>query len=310
MRDHPKWMSLSPLAYKLGVRMVLWATQHSRGTGFVPEFVAREYAGTKTMAKKLTDELRGCGVKFGRSGVLDSAEGGYVVHDLLTGDEPSSPVRSLTKSEAGRLGGQASVEARKAASGSASPKQNVSASDGASGSASASTGQAAPDLSFQDHSGSSSSGSESDPPLAPHGEPKPTSAAASLGVQSQRVFDFWREDTGHRAAIFDRKRRKRIEARLREGRTEAELKRAIRNRRLNRFLMGENDQGTVYDGIETLLRDAAQVEKLLSLAPDGASLPAATGAPPPADLAAAAKAKADAIETLMRTKHAAARGAS
>jgi hypothetical protein len=162
MRDHPKWLSLSPLAYKLGVRLVLWAVQHSRGSGFVPEFVVREYAGTKTMATKLAKELGECGKKFGRAGILDTAEGGYVVHDLLTDDEPAdAPRRPLTKAEAGRIGGQASVEARKAASGSASPKHPASASVGASGSASASTGQAAPDPTCQEDSGYSSKTSSS-----------------------------------------------------------------------------------------------------------------------------------------------------
>jgi hypothetical protein len=169
MRDHPKWLALSPLAYRLGVRLVLWANQHSK-SAFVPEFVVKEYAGTTTMARKLARELVECGARFGKSGVLETCEGGYIVHDLLTeaeleatGAAHQGPVRPLSKSEAGRLGGQRSVEARRAASGSASPKQepvlrssNAEANPGASGSASASTGQAGPDLTYQDDSGSSS----------------------------------------------------------------------------------------------------------------------------------------------------------
>jgi len=191
MRDHPKWLALSPLAYRLGVRLVLWAIHHSRA-GFVPDFVVKEYAGTKVMAKKLSGELTGCGRKFGKAGILDLAEGGFVVHDLIApgGEDDDSPGRRvLTKSEAGRIGGQASVEARRAASGSASPKQasllrasSAEASESASGGASGLLDQAAHDPTYQDHSGSGSSGSESDPPSPPL-----PSAPEATGTASRRT---------------------------------------------------------------------------------------------------------------------------
>lgn len=79
------------------------------------------------------------------------------------------------------------------------------------------------------------------------------------------VFEFWKQARKKPRAKFDRKRRKRIEARLREGFTPEQLKAAISNARNDPFLMGENENCRVYDGIETLLRDAAQVERLLAL---------------------------------------------
>lgn len=80
-----------------------------------------------------------------------------------------------------------------------------------------------------------------------------------------QVFEFWRENTGHGRSVLDRKRAARIAARLREGFTAERLCAAIANRRNDPFLMGANDTGRVFDGIETLLRDAAQVERLEKL---------------------------------------------
>lgn len=80
-----------------------------------------------------------------------------------------------------------------------------------------------------------------------------------------RVFEFWRQDTGHYRTTLDSKRRGRIKARIREGFTYERMTAAIVNRRNDPFLMGQNDTGRVFDGIETLLRDAAQVERLEEL---------------------------------------------
>jgi hypothetical protein len=80
-----------------------------------------------------------------------------------------------------------------------------------------------------------------------------------------KVFDAWKQDTGHHRAKLDQKRTSRIKARLREGFTAEELIQAIAHRRNDPFLMGENDTGRVYDGIQTLLRDSEQVERLLGL---------------------------------------------
>lgn len=79
------------------------------------------------------------------------------------------------------------------------------------------------------------------------------------------VFEFWRTDTGRQRTKLDSKRKARIAARLREGFTVGDLCEAIRNRRNDRWLMGLDDSPRVYDGLETLLRDAAQVERLRDL---------------------------------------------
>jgi hypothetical protein len=90
----------------------------------------------------------------------------------------------------------------------------------------------------------------------------------------RRVFDAWQQDTGHHRAILDKKRGRKILQRLQEGFTPERLILAITHRRNDPWLMGKGDSPRVYDDIETLLRDAAQVERLERLseprAPGGA----------------------------------------
>jgi hypothetical protein len=86
-----------------------------------------------------------------------------------------------------------------------------------------------------------------------------------VGDGSLAVWEAWKHDTGHHRAKFDDKRRKRIQARLNEGFAPDELIAAISNRHHDPWLMGHNDTGKVFDGLETLLRDAAQVERLRDL---------------------------------------------
>lgn len=96
-------------------------------------------------------------------------------------------------------------------------------------------------------------------------ESKSTAARDRRQADAIRVFEFWRQDTGHHRSKLDAKRRKRIEARLRDGFTADELIDAIKRRRNDPFLMGGGPDGRVFDGIETLLRDVAQVERLRDL---------------------------------------------
>lgn len=181
---------------------------------------------------------------------------------------------SSKRAEAGRLGGRRSAEARLEANGSNRPSKRE-AKDEANGQAKLGFASgSAEDLTYQDNSGSSSGDPEdqaSDPPKppaeAPKQNPKQTDEANAEADQALRglvlrVFAAWQEDTGHRGAMLDRKRGKRIAARLREGFTPERLIKAITNRRNDPFLMGRNDAGRTYDDIETLLRDAAQVERL------------------------------------------------
>ena len=93
-----------------------------------------------------------------------------------------------------------------------------------------------------------------------------TAASAARTNDAKTVFEAWKQDTGHTQAKLDNKRLARIKARLKDGFTVEQLIQAIKNRRFDSWLMGTDSKShKVYDGIETLLRDTAQVEKLLDL---------------------------------------------
>jgi hypothetical protein len=99
------------------------------------------------------------------------------------------------------------------------------------------------------------------PPQSP-AEPAPTGPV-------RQVFDAWLEEhvapEHHAKCKLNGKRRRVIEARLREQYRPEQLIDAIRGVKLSRYHMGENDTGTRYTDLVTILRDGAQVEKFEAL---------------------------------------------
>jgi len=84
----------------------------------------------------------------------------------------------------------------------------------------------------------------------------------ALGEQVRQVYEAWVEIMGKNAgAKLNDKRRSKIEARLREQYSVEELIAAIHGARANPWMMGDNDRGTPYNDIVTILRDGATVEK-------------------------------------------------
>lgn len=105
-----------------------------------------------------------------------------------------------------------------------------------------------------------------DPPN-PHGGDASSLGEDSDAVFVSKVFDYWRKVHDHPRAKLDGKRRRRILARRREGFTGKELCQAIKGAKLDAHLMGESrsSEGRVYDGLQTILRDAEQVERLMGM---------------------------------------------
>ncbi|MCW2488909.1 phage replication protein, partial [Candidatus Symbiopectobacterium sp. NZEC127] len=94
-------------------------------------------------------------------------------------------------------------------------------------------------------------------------EEEPAAQPVSQAIKT--VFSHWQAEHNHLTSKLDPKRRKRINARLEEGFSVAELCKAISGAKYDPWLMGKNPSNRRYDGIETILRDAAQVEKLRDL---------------------------------------------
>lgn len=83
--------------------------------------------------------------------------------------------------------------------------------------------------------------------------------------QVAAVFDHWRLTMNHQRSVLDDKRRKLIEARMKDGYSIDDLKAAITGCSLSPFHMGQNEQGARYDGLELILRDGSKVDKFLAI---------------------------------------------
>lgn len=89
----------------------------------------------------------------------------------------------------------------------------------------------------------------------------------------EQVFAAWQASTGKRRAKLDAKRRRIIDRALKDYPLDDVLA-AVDGWRYSPHHRGENRDGTVYDDLGLLLRDAAHIEKFRDLAIDG---PPATG---------------------------------
>lgn len=74
------------------------------------------------------------------------------------------------------------------------------------------------------------------------------------------VFEHWQKVFSHPKAVLDDKRRRLIDARLKQF-TVDDLKAAIDGYKLSPFHQGQNDDGKVFDSVELIMRDAHHVEE-------------------------------------------------
>lgn len=97
-------------------------------------------------------------------------------------------------------------------------------------------------------------------------EASPSSATPTSQPWVQEVFEHWQREWGHPEAKLDDKRRKRISARLKDF-TVDQLCHAISGFKHSAWHCGTDPKGDgkVYDGLQTLLRDNAQVEEGMRL---------------------------------------------
>lgn len=89
-------------------------------------------------------------------------------------------------------------------------------------------------------------------------------AQSARREQVAAVFDHWRITMDHPRSVLDDKRRRLIEARMKDGYSTDDLKAAITGCSRSPFHMGQNEQGTRYDGLELILRDGSKVDKFLA----------------------------------------------
>lgn len=94
---------------------------------------------------------------------------------------------------------------------------------------------------------------------------------------AQRVFEHWRQKLRPKA-VFDQKRRTKVEARLKEGYSVEDLCRAVDGCAQTPHNMGQNDRGERYDDLELICRDAAHVDRFMR---NAGSTPRPSAASPP-----------------------------
>jgi hypothetical protein len=93
-----------------------------------------------------------------------------------------------------------------------------------------------------------------------------SSASPPVATPVEQVFQHWQQEWGHAKAMLDPKRRRLIDARLKNFSVQ-QLRDAISGFKNSPWHTGEDPKGngTVYDGLQTLLRDTAQVEEGMRL---------------------------------------------
>lgn len=84
---------------------------------------------------------------------------------------------------------------------------------------------------------------------------------------AQQVFEHWRGAMGKGAgAKFSSERRKKVEARLKDGFTVEQLCKAIDGCAGSSWHMGQNDRGKRFDDLELICRDVRRVEDFIATA--------------------------------------------
>ena len=86
----------------------------------------------------------------------------------------------------------------------------------------------------------------------------------------RHIFDHWCSAMGKRkSAKMTSDRRTKIQARLRDGYSVADLEQAITNAAADSWTMGDNDRHKAFNDITTLFKGGASVDRYLDMAPAG-----------------------------------------
>jgi uncharacterized protein YdaU (DUF1376 family) len=98
------------------------------------------------------------------------------------------------------------------------------------------------------------------PSPSPSPTKKPIKEPLSASADVQAVFDYWRQRMNHPKAAFDDKRKKLIKKAIELGYTTTDLFAAIDGCAKSPFHMGQNDNNTMHDDLELILRNAGKID--------------------------------------------------
>lgn len=80
----------------------------------------------------------------------------------------------------------------------------------------------------------------------------------------REVFEHWQTVMNHPTAKLGSDRKRIISARLKDGYTVEDLQNAITGCSLSPYHMGQNEQGTRYDGLDLILRNSEKVDSFIA----------------------------------------------
>lgn len=105
------------------------------------------------------------------------------------------------------------------------------------------------------------------PALTPSTQhPAPSSKETTLSTsptEGLEVFEHWQKVMDHPRAAFDGKRRRAVQARLKDGYTADQLRLAIDGCAKTPHNIGQNDRGERYDDLELICRDGPHVDRFI-----------------------------------------------
>jgi uncharacterized phage protein (TIGR02220 family) len=96
--------------------------------------------------------------------------------------------------------------------------------------------------------------------IDPEGEFRPVEKQPSTTPEEREVFAYWQRAVGKPEAKFTADRRAKIRARLREGYSVDDIKKAIRNVAESTYHRGENANGHEYCDLTLICRNGSKLE--------------------------------------------------
>ena len=207
-----------------------------------------------------------------RVGLWEGVNGvGWRFHDFLDHNPSASSVRadraakSAVRAEAGRLGGLKSGQARRS-----NGEANAEANAEAKRTPIPSHPSPIPERSTEPRASASlpERGDSAPLALAPVTSGKPAKKLQHETPATLEVLEHWAAKSWHgRRPLLTPERHRRVAARLADGLSVADMKSAIDGAEKDPWIMGTDPKSPrAYTGIETILRDVPQVERLRALA--------------------------------------------
>lgn len=259
--DHPKFLEAGPLAGYLAICAIAWSNRN-RTDGFIPEVQVKRLASFDEL--EVVDDgvpvvgsasLWRLAEDLVLAGLWEKVDRGFVIHDYLEWQHSADEIRALStaRAEAGRRG----AEARWGSTARANQQQPDA------------NGHGTGDTNGHSNTDGKTMAKECQKEEVRSKEQTPM---ASKLADVRDLFAYWQQRCGHPTSKLTAERRRKIEARLREGYTVAQVRQAIDGAARAAFV---NDNGKRFDDIELICRNGTKLEDFMGRAGSNGSVSSA-----------------------------------